>query len=246
MATMHDPGFPAPERAAESAPPQRPGLGAGRVTVIVFGAIGALLGLGLTTAGVIALVYEAAQRDADGFVLAPDESVSTETYAITSEGVDIYLEGVPDWVVNAESLGTIRVNAVSEGGEELFVGIAPEAEVDAFLADVPHEEFTGLGGPGTAIAGDTEAGRPDGVDIWVASATSTDTATVTWSMEDGRWALVVMNADASPDVAVDLTVGARIDWLDELGIGLLVAGVLLLGVGVLAIALAARTPRVDR
>jgi len=241
MATMQEPGSPAPERAAESVPPPRPGLGAGRVTAIVFGAIGALLGLGLTTAGVIALVYEATQRDADGYVLAPDESLSTETYAITSEGVDIYLEDVPDWIVNAESLGTIRVNAVSEDGEELFVGVAPEAEVDAFLADVAHEEFTGLGGPGTAVAGDTEAGRPDGVDIWVASATSTDTATVTWSMEDGRWALVVMNADASPGVAVDMTVGARIDWLDELGIGLLIAGVLLLGVGVLAIALAART-----
>jgi hypothetical protein len=241
MATMQEPGSPAPERAAESVPPPRPGLGAGRVTAIVFGAIGALIGLGLTTAGVIALVYEATQRDADGYVLAPDESLSTETYAITSEGVDIYLEDVPDWIVNAESLGTIRVNAVSEDGEELFVGIAPEAEVDAFLADVAHEEFTGLGGPGTAVAGDTEAGRPDGVDIWVASATSTDTATVTWSMEDGRWALVVMNADASPGVAVDMTVGARIDWLDELGIGLLIAGVLLLGVGVLAIALAART-----
>jgi hypothetical protein len=241
MATTQDPGSPAPGRAAESVPPPRPGLGAGRVTAIVFGAIGALLGLGLTTAGVIALVYEATQRDADGYVLAPDESLSTETYAITSEGVDIYLGDVPDWIVNAESLGTIRVNAVSEDGEELFVGIAPEAEVDAFLADVAHEEFTGLGRPGTAVAGDTEAGRPDGVDIWVASATSTDTATVTWSMEDGRWALVVMNADASPGVAVDMTVGAQIDWLDELGIGLLIAGVLLLGVGVLAIALSART-----
>jgi hypothetical protein len=242
MATTQEPGFPAPERAAESAPPPRQGLGAGRVTAIVLGAIGVLLGLGLTTAGVVALVYQAAQRDADGYVFAPDDSVSTETYAITSEGVDIHLGGVPDWIVNAESLGTIRVNAVSEDGEELFVGIAPEAEVDAFLADVAHEEFTSLGGRGTAIAGDTEAGLPDDVDIWAASATSTDTATVTWSMEDGRWALVVMNADASPGVAVDMTVGARIDWLDELGIGLLIAGVLLLGVGVLAIVLAARTP----
>lgn len=62
-------------------------------------------------------------------------------------------------------LGTIRVNAVSEDGEALFVGIAPEAEVDAFLADVAHEEFHGLGGPGTAVSGNTEGGRPDGVDI---------------------------------------------------------------------------------
>ena len=135
------------------------------------------------------------------------------------------------------------MNAVSEDGEALFVGIAPEAEVYAFLADVAHEEFHGLGGPGTAVSGNTEAGRPDGVDIWVASATSTDTATVTWPMADGRWALVVMNADASPGVAVDMTVGARVDWLDELGIGLLVAGLLLVGAGVLTITLAARPRR---
>jgi hypothetical protein len=119
----------------------------------------------------------------------------------------------------------------------------PGAEVDALLADVAHEEFHGLGGPGTAVAGNTEAGRPDGVDIWVASATSTDTATVTWPMADGRWALVVMNADASPGVAVDMTMGARVDWLDELGIGLLVAGLLFVGAGVLTITLAARPRR---
>jgi hypothetical protein len=240
---MQEPGSPATEHAAESRQPPRPGLGAGRVTAIVFGAIGALLGVGLTTAGVVALIFDGTQRDAEGYVLAPDETLSTETYAITSEGVEISLEGVPDWVVAPDSVGTIRVNAASQDGEALFVGIAPEADVDAFLEGVAHEEFEGMGGQGTAVTGDTDAGRPDGVDIWVASATSADTATVTWSMEDGRWALVVMNADASPGVAVDMTVGARLDWLDELAIGLLVAGVLLVGAGTLAIALAARTRR---
>ena len=52
-----------------------------------------------------------------------------------------------------------------------------------------------------------------------------------------------MNADASPGVAVDMTVGARVDWLDELGDGLLVAGLLLVGAGVLTITLAARPRR---
>jgi hypothetical protein len=240
MATMQDPGFSTTGRAEEPRPPSAPEFGAWRVATIVFGAIGALIGVGLTTAGVTALVFDGTQRDDDGYLLAPARTLSTETYAITVEGVDIYLEGAPDWVVAPDSLGTLRVTAVSPDGEPLFVGIAPEGEVDAFLAGVAHEEFDGVRGQVTTPADRTAAERPEGADIWVASATSTDTATVTWTVEDGRWALVVMNADASPGVAVDLTVGARVDWLDEVGIGLLVAGVVLLAAGVLAIAWAAR------
>ena len=44
--------------------------------------------------------------------------------------------------------------------------------------------------------------------------------------ESGRWAFVVMNADGSPGVSVDLQAGARADWLD-LSLALLLAGGLL-------------------
>lgn len=51
-------------------------------------------------------------------------------------------------------------------------------------------------------------------------------------LQTGAWAVVVMNADASPRVAVNLQAGFRSDLLQPLGIGLLVGGGVLLLIGV--------------
>jgi hypothetical protein len=64
--------------------------------------------------------------------------------------------------------------------------------------------------------------------------------TLDWDPEEGHWRAVVMNADASRGVASDLSIGAELDSVLWIGIGLLGAGVLFAAGTALAITAAVR------
>ena len=78
--------------------------------------------------------------------------------------------------------------------------------------------------------------------FWVASAGGTGSHVVNWGLKRGKWSVVVMNADASPRVFAELSVGADIGWLIWLIVGLLAAGTLVLFGGALLIFFGVRSP----
>jgi hypothetical protein len=65
-------------------------------------------------------------------------------------------------------------------------------------------------------------------------------------VEGGQWSVVAMNAGGGRRVVLDADVGAKLGWLLEVGIGLLVAGFLLMAGALVLIVLAARGPRAAR
>ena len=67
--------------------------------------------------------------------------------------------------------------------------------------------------------------------------------TIEWEPEDGDWRAVVMNEDASRGVSAKLSIGAELDSILWIGIGLLVAGALFAAGSALAITAAARSGR---
>ena len=88
------------------------------------------------------------------------------------------------------------------------------------------------------------ARKPSGSEtFWVASTSGSGEQTLEWDPEEGSWSAVVMNADGSRGVAAELSIGAELDSLIWIGIGMLVVGGLLAAAAALAITAGARRGR---
>ena len=93
-------------------------------------------------------------------------------------------------------------------------------------------------------AGERSPAAPGDERIWAASTQGAGPQTLTWDVEDGDWSIVVMNADGSPGVQADVSAGAKLAYLTEIGWSAIGTGVLLLLTAVGLVVLAVRAPRV--
>jgi hypothetical protein len=202
---------------------------ASRVVMLVAGVLLALLGLALGTAGAGVLVAYAAGGDQDGYLTSPAFDLETEARAVTAEALE-FAQAPGDWTPWGDRLD-LRVTLTATESP-VFVGIAPRAEVAAYLDGVAHDELQRFELPGAtyrAHPGQRAPAPPSTETFWAASVEGTGTQTLTWTAQTGQWAVVVMNADASPGVAVEATAGAHTELLLPIGIGLLVTAFVLLG-----------------
>jgi hypothetical protein len=221
-------------------------MSAGRILLLVFGTIATLLGLAAIPAGGVGLWAHTTQRDEDGFFTTRTEILESPTYAISSEGVDLGTGAeVAGWL-DVGDLATVQIRATGvDPGREIFVGIGPESRVDDYLAGVAHAEVVRVEyDPFEVVyrtrAGDRAPAPPGEQGFWEASVQGAGTQTVRWELEPGRFAAVVMNADASEGIDVETSVGAKVDWLLPAAIGLLAGGVVLLAAGVTMLVFGAR------
>jgi len=124
----------------------------------------------------------------------------------------------------------------------VFVGVAPESAVTAYLAGVDHavvSDWMDGGNREVVAAGSKPRSAPAAAGIWSAQSSGTGTRTLSWKPTGGSWAFVVMNADGSPGLTVRADVGASVPDLAWIAGGLLaVGGILLIG-GVLLVAIPA-------
>lgn len=201
--------------------------GGGRILALVVAAITALFGIGAVAAGGTGIVLDQTQRDASGYLMTSSTPYSTGTYALVSAG---YRAGAAnDWFVTRDLLGTVRVRVASS--RPVFVGIAPAGAVSSYLANVAHAQGASLTTPSRGYRvhpGGAPSSPPAAQRFWSASASGAGQHTLTWTPQDGTWRIVVMNADGSPGIAADVSVGARLPNLLTIGIAVLGAGLLLL------------------
>ena len=132
----------------------------------------------------------------------------------------------------------MRLRVDGANTQEIFVGVARESDVEAYLRGVPHQEITDVRFDPfrTDYRSEHAGGRatpepPADQDIWVADATGSGTQTLTWDVEPGRWAAVVMNADGSPAVVADVDAGLKTGALLPLLVALGVGALVLFGLG---------------
>ena len=228
---------PEPALAEAPAAPVRAGWTVGRVLLVVFGGIGALLGAAILAAGVAAVVIDQTQRDEQGFLMSPSRSFSSPGYAVVSESADVSIEG-DEWAVRA-FLGDVKIE--SDAVRPVFIGIGPQADVERYLGDVERSVVTGFQRHPRydQQSGGAPAGAPTAERFWVASASGAGEQAIIWKPQSGDWVAVLMNADGTRGVQADLSIGAELDAALWIGIGMLAGGVVLLALGGLGIALGA-------
>ncbi|GIJ71712.1 DUF4389 domain-containing protein [Virgisporangium ochraceum] len=231
------PPTPSGPAAGEPVPPRTSGRTAGRVVSIVAGVLLLVAGLGAAAGGVTALAVHAS-RDSAGFVSSDELSLSTATAAVTVEGIEIHPLRLPGRDRTALDAVRIRIDA---GNSPMFVGVGPESAIDAWLAGTAHDEVTGVYEDSSDVTTQRSAGavraidRPAAQSFWLASATGTGTLDLRWTPGDGRFAMVLTNADGTTGVTAGATVGAKVPALRPLGNGLIGGGVVAILVALLLI-----------
>jgi hypothetical protein len=220
---------------------------AARVFSIVGAAVlafAALLALGV---GAVSL-WGNGQRDRDGFVNTDREPVSTTSYALTSDDVNIDT-GLPNWAFDRHDYSRVRLSAQSVDGKPVFVGVARTSDVDRYLGGVAHATVTDFESSPFRVSYDEHSGSkhpliPAGSPIWTASTHGIGEQHLDWKVRDGNWTVVVMNADGSPGVHTEVSAGARLSFLATLGWTSLGGGLVLLMAAGGLLYLGVRPPRI--
>jgi hypothetical protein len=217
---------------AEAHPKKRTGLTIGAWFAVVSGAV-------VVAAGGTGIWADTSKRDDNGYFSANAHRYQTHTRAIATESIKVG-SYVPAWLA-----GKVRLDV--SGDKPLFVGIAPKATVDAYLARIEHTEATDLGFDPFKVTyvdhtGTVDPGRPAGEPFWAATVSGTSSP-LAWKLRSGTWSIVVMNADGSRDVAATIGVGVKVPALLWVGIGLSLLGGALLVLGGLMFAARSRSYR---
>ena len=210
---------------AVSAPPIREARTARLVAASIIG----VLALLLVAAGVTGLWARTASSD-HGWITSGSHRYAASGRAIVSGSLDV--DGVPDWLV-----AKVRVAASSDDNRPIFVGVGRRADVDRYLAGVAHStvedvNFDPFDASYSTTRGTVVPARPTAQTFWAESKVGSGKQTVSWKIRDGKWRVVVMNADGSPRVLADAKVAATVRGAVAIAISLLGVGLLLAGVAV--------------
>ena len=219
---------------------------AGRIAGLVAGAVVSLVALGVLALGALAL-WGDSQKDDGGYLSTHTERFGAETRALTSENLDVNLDG-GQWVLDQTDLGEVRLEVASQAEKPVFVGIARTDQLSSYLRNVAHTNVTDINSdPFEAsyrpVRGERKPARPAEAGIWAASTHGSGIQSLTWDVEDGDWSIVVMNDDGSPGVYADINAGAKLPFLDELGWTAIGSGTILFLSALGLVVLSVRPPR---
>jgi hypothetical protein len=213
-----------------------------RIALIVTGGLATLVAAGLVALGALAL-WGDSQKDSEGYLSTNTHRFEAGSRALATENLDLDL-GDADWIAQTNDLGDVRIAAAPRDGKPLFVGIARTSDVEDYLAGVPHTTLTDVeSSPFRADyaghAGQRHPVAPEHAGIWAASSHGNGEQTLDWTIEDGDWSVVVMNADGSLGVDADVSAGAKVPFLDELGWGAIGSGsfALIMAIGLFVLVL---------
>jgi hypothetical protein len=207
-----------------------------RIAAFVASGLLALFSLGLLAAGGL-LLWADSETDEHGFLSTSSERFATNSHALSTDNLDADFDGI-DWIVDRDRFGELRLTVGSNVGEPVFVGVAPTTDVDRYLRGTSHDlvtdiDFSPFRADYRRLDGDRRPARPASQTFWAASTQGDGRQTLTWDVENGDWSIVVMNADASRGIDADVKAAAKVGFLDSVGWGALISGLIALSLSAL-------------
>ena len=215
-----------------SKPPQghAPRGAAGAIVALVVGSLLVLLGSGGLIGGVASAVVTS-QQESDGYFTSSARNLATSSYALTSPPAEIGVEKVPF------DLGSLRFTATSTAPDgQIFIGLGPKADVEKYLNGVNTTQVTGMRTSPFRVSyrdvpGSVVPPSPAEQSFWAMQASGSGQQQITMNLRSGDWMVVVMNADASPGVTVNMQAGFRSELFGALTFAFTIGGVILLIIG---------------
>ena len=188
-----------------------------RFVRIVFGLLSALVGLLVTAVGAAAAFW----------LVGPDNTVDTGEQQLAGQGLAVMT--APDLLDRHGP--ALHVTAKSTDGRPIFVGVGNDLDVASYLSNSQHTKVVRLAVPVKLETQESKGGltpltAPASLEWWVVKAGGSGSQSIEWPIADGRYDVVVMNADGSPGTAAKVNLGI------ELG-GSFVTSLLVLGVGLI-------------
>jgi len=219
-----------------------------KVISLIFGILLILAGVASIAGGGVILGVYRSYSDADGFFTTSSETIGSNGFAISVPDINGQLEsGWQRWGLSLAQ-ATLRVTGSSKLPAPVFIGVASTSEASTYLSGVERDRVTSIDLRSGSVKydhvdGSESPSSPGEQSFWVAEATGTGSRTLEWTVEDGDWAVVIMNQDASAPVAVEVTLAARFGIMDRLIVGLFSGGAALLAIGILLVYFGARRRR---
>jgi len=228
-------------------------MSAGRIVLLVFGVIILLISIGLLFAGGTLMWVDKAHIDSEGFIGSNTINIERDSSAVVTGPIDIdevamevldWMGVVTDFRVEGSS------NDLSKG---IFIGVADESDVDAYLSNVAYDEITFMDfGWQLSIdevtykrhPGSSTPVPPTSQTFWTESAHGVGTQTMEWETEVGRHSIVLMNDDGSAGVDLSIIFKVKVPSIFGLSLGLVIGGVIVLVIGGLMVYFAVRKSKI--
>ncbi|MDJ0923799.1 MAG: hypothetical protein QNJ77_04485 [Acidimicrobiia bacterium] len=200
----------------------------GKLLAAVFGVTLVVGSFAMAAVGTIALIVP----DDEGWISAGPVRMRTE--AVGFVGEDIHIDfgdhvGNGRTVIGWDAIPA-RFEVDSRNGKEIFVGVAAEDDVRTYLDGVAMDRVESLHHDPDLVhvQGAWSVEPPHSQDFWVATGIDGE---LEWNLDDGNWAVVVLNADGTAGVDVAVSGSAKIPFLEIIGLVLVGLGLVGMAVG---------------
>ncbi len=210
-------------------------MSGGKIFSVTVSVIVLLIGLGLIAGGGALLWSNTFLRDSEGYYSTRTINIERDSYGVTTYPARIELG--PAWLFDWPQLVKVKINARSNNSSAVFIGVAEEDDLDNYLDGVAYDEIRELDinrpfRPPRIEYREFSGGGldtlPVDVGFWSSSTAGEGTQVLEWGIEEGRYSLVLMNQDGSRGIDIDGKIGVKVPITGGIGIGLFIAGFVLI------------------